>query len=238
MKQLLLTGATGGLGSAIIADALSRGWKVTGLHGANSSKAAALRSQHAAAGAHLDLLGVELQDQQKLAEIAQSLSSKAPWNAFIHLAAAPLEISPFTRQTPAHFEAQWRTMVLPAVILTQCILPGMRQRKHGSLIYCLSAVTLGDVPKGMSSYTSAKYALLGLARTVAAECAGTGICVTSVSPGPMDTELLRHLPALARDQLRTHGKNGEFLKTSDAATSILDVVEKSDPALHGANVAI
>lgn len=231
MKHLLLTGATGGLGAAVVAEALAREWNITGLHGANKFRADVLRAAHANVGDRLQLHTADLSDARAVRELSRSLAAQS-WDAFLHLAAAPLEISPFLKQDLSDFESQWRVMMLPAVAFTQAVMPGMRQRKKGCLLYCLSAVTLGETPKGMASYTSAKHALFGLVRSVAAECAGSGIVATCVSPGVMDTPLLRNLPELAKKQL------GEFQDPANIADRILNLAENPNPANHAANLSL
>ncbi len=238
MKQILITGATGGLGRAVVSDALARGWHVTGLHGSNTARAREMSDRHSATRERLQLLASDLTDPESTATTARALAAAHPWDALLHLAAPPLDLSPFSKQDVDLFERNWRTMLPPAVILSQALLPGMRLRRHGALVFCLSAVTLAKSPKGMSAYTSAKYALWGLARSIAAECAGSGIQVTCFSPGPMDTDLLRHLPEIARRQLRDHGGKGTFLDPAVVARAMLDTVENPDSSLQGGNLPI
>ena len=229
MKHILITGATGGLGGALTEQCLAHEHHVTGLHGTSRT------STHM--NSHLTLHSVDFLDLQATTEMAKTLAQQ-PCDAFVHLAAFPLELAPFSKQPWNLFESQWRIMLQSAVILTQALLSGMRQRRNGHIIYCLSAATLAAAPKGMSAYTSAKYALLGLARSVAAECKDTGILVTCISPGPMNTRLLRNLPEVAKSQLREHAANHEFLDPTLVAKSILRLLENPDPSLHDTNLPL
>ena len=114
----------------------------------------------------------------------------------------------------------------------------MRQRGRGQLIYCLSKVTHGTPPRGMAAYTSAKYALWGLARSIAAECVGSGISVIAVSPGVMDTSLLGRLPEVAKAQLAASGPGGRFASPARVAQEIGKLIETTSGDFHDVNLLI
>jgi NAD(P)-dependent dehydrogenase (short-subunit alcohol dehydrogenase family) len=213
IRNVLVSGATGGLGREVVALLLATGGHVTALHGSDPASADALRAHHPVA--NLDLYGVDLAETGAIAALAASLVDTREWDAFVHLAAPPLEIAPLGHQKTEVFERNWRVIAASGIRLTQMILPGMRRRGRGTLLFCLSAATLGAPPKGMAAYTSAKYALWGFARTIASECAGTGLRVLCFSPGAMDTPLLRNLPSVARDQLARVAPGGAL---ADPAT--------------------
>jgi NAD(P)-dependent dehydrogenase (short-subunit alcohol dehydrogenase family) len=216
MKRILITGVTGGLGRAVADLCLAKSFHVTGLFHSNEKAVEAIRKKNSG----VDLKKVDLSNLSETEAAAKKISENS-WDAFIHLAAAPLELSPVMKQTWASFELQWRIMVQSGVVLTQALLPGMRQSGRGHLIYCLSALTVGSVPKGMASYATAKYGLMGFVNSVAAECAGSGISVNTISPGPMDTDLLKNLPEVAKSQLKKSAPSGEFLDTRVIAADIV-----------------
>jgi len=238
MKHILVTGATGGLGRAVVGLCLDQSHQVTGLYRKNAARAEALRSEHAGARSRLDLRQVDLRDLATTTRVARELAESRTWDALIHLSAAPVELLPLSKQVWDCFEIQWQTMVRGAVLLTQAILPGMKRQRRGHLIYCLSAVTLGPAPKGMVAYTTAKYGLWGFVRTVAGECAGTGISVNAVSPGPMETGLLENLPEIAKAQLRSSSPSGEFLDPAIVAKAILRLLDTPSSSLYDANIPV
>jgi NAD(P)-dependent dehydrogenase (short-subunit alcohol dehydrogenase family) len=67
------------------------------------------------------------------------------------------------------------------VDLTRALLPGMRARKWGRILYSSSATSVrGSAQEGMSLYTASKGALNAFARTVATEAGHDGITVNSL----------------------------------------------------------
>ena len=74
------------------------------------------------------------------------------------------------------------------VALTLAVLPGMLDRKRGSIVNVTSVS--GYVPNpGESPYGATKAALSRWAHGLAVELAGSGVHVGVVSPGPIDTEM-------------------------------------------------
>jgi NAD(P)-dependent dehydrogenase (short-subunit alcohol dehydrogenase family) len=81
-----------------------------------------------------------------------------------------------------HFEVN----VLAAVRLTRALLPGMKERGWGRVMYIASDSAVA-VPAEMIHYGTTKTALLAVGRGFAKEAAGTGVTVNSVIAGPTHT---------------------------------------------------
>jgi NAD(P)-dependent dehydrogenase (short-subunit alcohol dehydrogenase family) len=86
-----------------------------------------------------------------------------------------------------------------AFLLSQLVLPGMYERKHG-VILNISSISAKAAYRWGSAYAAAKAGLLGLTRYNAAEAARKGVRVNAICPGPVtETEMSKELGAeLAR----------------------------------------
>ncbi len=69
--------------------------------------------------------------------------------------------------------------------LARAVLPGMLERRSGTLVQVASVAALVG-PAGMAWYAGAKAGLAAFSETLAAELRGTGVHVLTVYPGPID----------------------------------------------------
>ena len=75
-------------------------------------------------------------------------------------------------------------------LFCRAVLPGMLARRSGRIVNIGSiSATLGT-PR-LTAYCASKWGLLGLTKALAEELRGTGVSVTSLLPGSVDTEMLR-----------------------------------------------
>jgi NAD(P)-dependent dehydrogenase (short-subunit alcohol dehydrogenase family) len=92
---------------------------------------------------------------------------------------------------PKPFEAipdeDWRRFfevnVLSGVRLSRIYLPGMKQRNWGRIVFISSESGI-QIPVEMIHYGMTKTAQLAVSRGLAESCAGTGVTVNAVLPGP------------------------------------------------------
>jgi acetoacetyl-CoA reductase/3-oxoacyl-[acyl-carrier protein] reductase len=80
------------------------------------------------------------------------------------------------------------------------ILPGMNERKSGSVVIISSIVgEHGNV--GQSNYAAAKAGLLGLGKTLSLEGARYGVRTNVVCPGFTSTDMLKPIPDKVKDKI-------------------------------------
>jgi NADP-dependent 3-hydroxy acid dehydrogenase YdfG len=95
-----------------------------------------------------------------------------------------------------------------AMLLTRAVLPGMLERKHGAIV---SVGSLAGRVAIEPLYSGTKYALRGFSLALRRQVAGTGVSVSLVSPGNIQT-------AMARDV------QGRTSKPDLVATTIADLI--------------
>jgi len=105
-------------------------------------------------------------------------------NAGIHLKKPAADIS------AKEFQSILDTHLLGAHALTAAVLPGMVERKRGSILFTSSMAALFGIPL-VVAYSAAKTAYIGMVRTLATEYSSHGIRVNSIAPGWIDSEMMR-----------------------------------------------
>jgi len=96
--------------------------------------------------------------------------------------------------------------------LTNLCVPLMRQQRSGRIVHCSSV--LGFVPyRWRGAYNASKHALGGLASTMRLELAGSGVFVSLIEPGPIESKFtlngLEHFEANIDRQSSVHRKEYE-----------------------------
>jgi NAD(P)-dependent dehydrogenase (short-subunit alcohol dehydrogenase family) len=102
---------------------------------------------------------------------------------------------PIAASPPADLVRLLEVNLVGAVLLTQAVLPGMLQRRHGAVI---SVGSLSGRVAMEPIYSATKYGLRGFSLSLRRQLTGTGVSVSLVSPGNIRTEMTRdvqgHLP--------------------------------------------
>ena len=172
---LLVTGIAAGLGASIAATFADAGYDILGL--ARSDKAAASVGGLVAAkgGGYTHLC----RDVTKAADVGAALE---PYlgniNVVVHNAHTFLN-KPFDQIDEAEFEAVWRVTCLGAMTVARLVLPRMVAAERGTIILTGASAGLRGNAR-FAAFASAKFALRGLAQSLAREYGSAGIHVAHV----------------------------------------------------------
>ena len=205
MPNALITGASGGLGSAIAA-ALAPTHTLL-LAGRPSQRLDAAAGRVGGTAVALDLTDAEA--------LAASSALTDELDVLVHNAGVA-----FPDRLADSRLSDWRTSfdvnVIGAVALTQALLPALR-RTRGQVIFVNSGAGLNVLP-GMASYSASKFALRAFADSLRAE--EPALRVTSVHPGRVATVMQRRLVEFEGGKYDAK----HYLKPETVASVIADIV--------------
>jgi 3-oxoacyl-[acyl-carrier protein] reductase len=227
LGHALVTGSSAGIGQAIAQRLLDSGWRVTGWDRAP------------AAIAHPRFTGqaVDLGDSAALAQALAgwgdpAAAGDAP-TAFVH-AAGWMRTAPLGTLVLADGEAMWRLHVQAATQITQALVPALRVRGQGRVVFIGSRVAQGMA--GRSQYAAVKAALIASARSWAAEVAPKGVTVNVVSPAATRTAMLSD-PARAASapQLPPIGR---YIDPAEVAALVAFLLSTQAAAITGQDLQI
>lgn len=170
-RHALVTGASSGIGAAIVRRLLSEGWRVTGV----ARRAGTVE-------AHYRPLACDLADRSARERL---LAQIEPVDALVH-AAGFMETGALGGLDAAALARMWELHVAAAEHLANGLAPGM---DTGGRIVLIGSRTAHGAP-GRSQYAATKAALVALARSWAMELAEKGITVNVVAPAATDTPML------------------------------------------------
>ncbi|MHB8696040.1 MAG: SDR family NAD(P)-dependent oxidoreductase [Solirubrobacteraceae bacterium] len=180
-QRALVTGATGGLGSAI-ARALGRDGASVLVLGRDAARGAETVAAVKEAGGEAEFISADLADPARIAEVAGEVGEIDILvnNAGFSIWGATPDIA------VGKFDEMFAANVRAPYYLVAAFAPGMSARGHGSIINIGSmSGTIGIA--GGAAYGATKAALGGLTRAWAAEYSASGVRVNNVAPGPIYT---------------------------------------------------
>jgi NAD(P)-dependent dehydrogenase (short-subunit alcohol dehydrogenase family) len=179
-KLALISGSTKGIGFATALTLAGEGARVI-VNGRTESavkKAAAeIRSRHASAKVE------EFAGDLSSVEAAKAVAQRFPNLDILVNNLGIFEPKPFEEISDEDWRRFFNVNVLSGVRLSRIYLSGMKKRNWGRIIFVSSESAL-QIPVEMIHYGMTKTAQLAVARGLAETCAGTGLTVNSVLPGP------------------------------------------------------
>ena len=169
---LLVTGIAEGLGEEIAKTFARAGHDVTGLSRSDRCSARIRQSvaQHGGNYTHLAC------DVTRSADVAAALAPYAERIDVLIHNAHQLLIKPFEQTTAIEFERVWRVACLGAMLSAQSVIPHMAARQKGTIIFTGATAGIRGAAN-FSAFASAKFALRGLAQSLAREFGPRGIHV-------------------------------------------------------------
>jgi NAD(P)-dependent dehydrogenase (short-subunit alcohol dehydrogenase family) len=182
-RTFLITGVSSGLGRAFATAALEAGHTVVGT--VRNPEQAAAFEQLAPGRAHARMLDVTDTDavEPTVAAIEDEIGSI---DVLVNNAGYGVEGT--FEETPLDtFRHQFDVNVFGVIAVTQAVLPRMRERRAGHILFVTSMGGLRTYP-GLSAYHGSKFAVEGIAASLAQEVAELGIHVTAIEPGAFRTD--------------------------------------------------
>lgn len=216
-RHALVTGASSGIGAAIVTRLLADGWRVTGVS----------RSRPAATDLRHDHVALDLSDVDA---IAPALAGRRT-DALVH-AAGLLRVGRLGAMAAEDGDAMWRLHVEAATRLADLLAPGMGP--GGRIVLIGSRTASGAAGRG--AYAASKAALVALARSWAAELAPRGITANVVAPAATDTPMLADpsrvgvtpkLPPI-----------GRFVRPEEVAAAVAFLMSREADAITGQQLVI
>ncbi len=207
-KTALVTGASSGIGRAICETLLARQCKVTGI-ARNFSKA---ELDHPL----FQPIEQDLGELEQTSTCIKQLCKSQTFDFFIHSAGSGL-FGSIEQFSPRQIEQYLQSNLTSTLILSHHLVPLMRRKKSGRIIFIGSESALQAGRKG-ALYSTAKFGLRGLAQALREDCSQHGINVSLINPGMVKTAFFD------QQKFRPGNHPSNFIEASDIAELVLHIV--------------
>lgn len=190
-------------------------------------------------GVNIVPLEADLSRLDDVESLAKRIQTEHPIvNKIVHLAAPKFEYRRFKDIRWDDFQRELDVQLRSLVCILQGLLPGMAQRKQGRVVVVLSSVTLNVPPAALAHYVTAKFALLGLVRALAAEYASRHVNINAVSPSMVETAFLEKLPERMVEIAASQHPRQRNATPRDVAATVRFLLSDDAEFITGANLPI
>jgi len=235
-KIALVTGSSRGIGRAAGLKLASLGTKVI-FHGVTESDK--LRSAVAEAGDSAVSETADFGDMAAVKRLADTLKARGLVPDILVLNASVQSYTGLANFDETEFARMFRTNVESSCVLLQALLPEMREKGAGRVIFVGSINGIRPASR-LAVYGAAKSALMNIARTAALENAPFGVTVNTILPGVITTD--RNAAALSNaefaENLRAQIPMHRFGTTEECADLIAFLASDAAGYITGAEIPI
>ncbi|HEX8674808.1 MAG TPA: SDR family NAD(P)-dependent oxidoreductase [Longimicrobium sp.] len=187
-KTVLITGASAGIGAAC-ARAFAREGARLVLAARRTERLAALAEELRAAHAtECHLIALDVRDAEAVASALGGLPAEwAEVDVLVNNAGLGRGMEKLQEGTPADWDEMIDTNVKGLLYTTRALVPGMVERGRGHVVN-LGSVAGHEVYPGGAVYCATKHAVDAITRGLRMDLLGTGVRVSTVDPGMVETE--------------------------------------------------
>ena len=228
MKNVLITGATGGIGSALLDVFYTKGYNLF-ISGTNKDKLLSLKSKYTE---RLDFLKCDLSNNSDIKKLING-AEKYFGNIDILINNAGIaRDNLFLRIS----EDDWKQVIdinLNAnFLITKLVLKNMVKQRWGRIINISSDASKIGNP-GQTNYVASKSAIEGLTRSLANEVAARNVTVNCISPGFINTKMLESIDQSKLENMTKNIPCGRIGEPEDIANAVFFLASEESSYITG-----
>jgi 3-oxoacyl-[acyl-carrier protein] reductase len=232
----LVTGASRGIGRAILTTLAGAGATVVGTATRDEGAAEITRALEAGGfkgrGVVLDVS----QPAQIDAVLADVEQREGAITVLVNNAGITRD-NLLLRMKPEDWDAVLNTNLTSVFRLSKGVLRGMMKARHGRIVNVASVVGLTGNP-GQANYAAAKAGILGFTKSLAREVASRNVTCNVVAPGFIDTDMTKALSEEQRGALATQIPLGRLGTVDDVACAVLYLVSPAGAYVTGETISV
>ncbi len=217
-RTALVTGATRGIGRAILLELARLGASVIGT-ATSDAGAAQIGAALAAAGAKGGGRVLNVRDAAQCDQLIEFVQKEFGDVLVLVNNAAVVRDNLALRMKDAEWDEVIETDLRAVFRLSRAVMRGMMKARWGRIVNITSVVGAAGNP-GQANYAAAKAGVVGMSKSLARELGSRNITVNCVAPGFIDTDMTRALGEQQRAALLQQIPLGRLGRPEDVAAAV------------------
>ncbi|MFQ5995343.1 MAG: beta-ketoacyl-ACP reductase [Acidiferrobacterales bacterium] len=235
-KVALVTGGTGGIGTAICKRLADAGCRVVTNY-RNEEKTLKWRQSLGAQGYEVATFKGDVSDYEQCeAVIAQTEKEVGPIDILVNNAGITRDAT-FRKMTHDQWDAVISSNLDSVFNVTRPVIQGMMDRGFGRVVN-ISSINGQKGQFGQANYSAAKAGMHGFSMALAQEVARKGITVNTVSPGYIATEMVMAVPEEVRAKIIAGIPAGRLGEPEEVAYVVEFLASDEAGFITGADISI
>ncbi len=237
-KIALVTGGTGGIGSAICIGLAQQGRQViAGYFPPEKEAAEAWQKARKEEGYDIEIVAGDVSDYEASQAMIKDIETRFGGIDILVNCAGITRDKTLRNMEPDQWNAVLRTNLDSAFNVTRHVVDDMTQKNFGRIVN-IASVNGQKGQFGQTNYSAAKAGLHGFTKALAQEVAAKGVTVNTVSPGYVKTEMTSAMPEEVLDTIVSQVPVGRMASPNEIAHSVCFLTEDQNAYMTGANLPV
>ncbi len=235
-RVVLVTGATGGLGTAMCKKLYEDGYTVVGNY-RNEAKAKDWQQKLHNEGFDIRMYYADVANFESCGEMVANITKDIGNVDVLVNNAGITKDGAFRKMTPENWHAVISTNLDSVFNCTRHVINPMIEKGFGRVIN-ISSVNGQRGQFGQANYSAAKAGMHGFTKTLAMEVANKGVTVNTISPGYIGTDMVMAVKEEIRNQIIAQIPMGRLGGTEEVAYLVSFLASEHASFITGANLSI
>ncbi|KUI99674.1 SDR family oxidoreductase [Vibrio sp. MEBiC08052] len=237
-KLALITGATGGIGSAIVKELLSKEYYVIGTYyGESEEKIHQWASENDLSLEKIKLLNLDVSNFEMCKETLNNLmNTYGDIDVLINCAGITRDKLFKKMEKPDWYDVI-NTNLNSVFNITQCLFPAMLNKGYGKIIN-ISSVNGLKGQFGQTNYSAAKAGMIGFTKALALEGAKYGVTVNAIAPGYTATPMVAKMREDLLESIKTEIPMRRLATPKDIAGAVAYLISDAGTYITGETLSV
>jgi 3-oxoacyl-[acyl-carrier protein] reductase len=236
-QTVIITGGTRGIGKAIVESLLKAGAKVIVTYSTNEPAAAQVKQDNSQFADNIDIQKLDVSRYEEVEKFFKYIDTKYGGFEVLVNNAGIRKDSVLAMMRESDWHDVLNVNLTGIFYMCKFAVKILMRKRYGRIVN-ISSVMERYAFEGQANYAASKAGLTALTKSLSKELATRGITVNCVSPGFIDTELIRDLPDKLRETYLARIPARRFGSPAEVAACVLFLASREASYVTGSTLEV